>query len=122
LASVKTLVLPVSLPFALEKLSADGRVGLIEKLMLPYPPLADTGATLAVSIDCIKVTVEISSVVIREGRSFTNILIPADVVADCVSVAVTRYSTLVLVTDGVPEMNPVAVLNVNPLGNAGVML
>jgi hypothetical protein len=80
---------PVSLPFVLEKLSADGSVGLIEKLIPPNPPLADTGTTLALSIDNISVTVETSNVVDNGGMSLTNILMPAEVVADCVSVAVT---------------------------------
>ena len=48
-----------------------GSGGLTANDILPNPPVALTGATLAVSINRVKLTVGVSNTVVNEGRSTT---------------------------------------------------
>jgi hypothetical protein len=96
-----------------------GNGGLIENAIFPNPPVALTGATLAVSINLVSATVGVSNTVVKEGRSTTFKLNVAVLLKFQKSRTVILYVVVLRTAVAIPLTKPVLVLKIKFPGNAG---
>ena len=87
--------------------------------MVPYPPLAEIGVKLALSIYCCRV-LPLKLFVMFNGPALIVMLKLAETVCDAESVTETVKFPLDGAPVGVPVIIPVVVLNDNPAGSVGL--
>ena len=110
------------LPFEVLNVNPVGNTGDIENVILPYPPLAETGVVDVIANCFTNDRLLKSRVVVKAAGADTVILVSLLRCVLCASVAVIVYVVVSLVTEDVPLIRPVVVLKLNPLGREGLIL
>ena len=95
-------------------------MGLIAKVKGVTPPEAVTGVKGVTEIDLVKENELGGAVVVNAGGVTLRVKL-ADCVAPLLSVTVTVYVIAPLLIVGVPEIAPVELLKVSPVGSAGLI-
>ena len=98
-----------------------GSTGPTVNVTCPSPPNAVTGVNEAAVTPTVNVTEDVVAVVTMAAGRFTVNSNDLLLVLFWLSVAVTTNVVVVIVTDGVPEIPPVEILNVSPAGKLGLI-
>jgi hypothetical protein len=109
------------LPVPVFKDSPEGRLGATENVYGVSPPDAVTGVTGEIATLIVAVTVATLRVVNRAGGADTVRLNVLLLVCAILSVTVTVNTVCGKVAVAVPDISPVAVLSVNPVGKLGLI-
>ena len=112
--------MPDTCPVEVLKLRPAGNSGLIANVKGAMPALAVTGVNAANAIVLIRVLLETACTVINAGGNISKLKVLL-LVAPELSLTVITKLFCAKDTLGVPEIDPVAVLSVNPAGSAGLI-
>ena len=113
------MAVPDTCPVEVLKLRPAGNAGLIANVNGAIPPLAVTGVNAANAIVLIRLLLGTFCTVISAGGSISKLKVLL-LVAPELSLTVITKLFCAKDTLGVPEIKPVAVLSVNPVGSAGL--
>jgi subtilase family serine protease len=115
------VAVPVMLPVPAFKDSPNGRLGDTENVYGVNPPVAVTGVTADNTTSMVAVTVAVLKVVNSAGGADTVRLNVLLLVCPMLSVIVTVNTVCASVAVAVPDIRPVPVFNVNPVGRLGLI-